>query len=78
MAQISIPDALYQRLQVTAHQQGVSLDTIVQEALENVSATTFLSVQEEQRLFDMLDQLAQQNGHISPPDWGTLVSELRD
>ncbi len=78
MAQISIPDALYQRLQATAQQQGVSLETIVQEALEQVGTPALLSPQEEQNLFDEMDRIADRNGKIPSEDWGKLVSDMRD
>ena len=78
MVQISIPDTLYQKLQTTAREQGVSVETYIQEMLEDVGIVApSLPTQEEQRLFDTLDQLAQQNGAIPSKEWGNLVSEMR-
>ena len=79
MAQISISDTLYHRLQETALQQGVSIEAFIQETLEGAGNTpTPLPLQEEQHLFEMLDQIAQQNGAIPSEEWGKLVSEMRD
>ena len=79
MAQISIPDTLYQKLQTTAREQGISVETYIQKTLEDVgSVAPSLPAQEEQRLFDTLDQLAQQNGAVPSEEWGNLVSEMRD
>jgi len=79
MAQITIPDALYQRLEVLAQQQSVSVETLVRETLASLATITFsLSLQEEQQIFDHLDRIAQHNGRIESEDWGKLVSDLRD
>lgn len=79
MAQIAIPDALYQRLRAIAQQQGVPVETLVRATLEGLDSTVaLLSAQEEHQLFAQLDQLAHQNGQISSEDWGKIVSDLRD
>jgi 3-dehydroquinate dehydratase len=79
MVQISIPDALYRQLQTTAQERGVSIETYIQQTLEEAgNAAVSLQSQEERNLFDTIDQLAQQNGAIPSEEWSKLVSEMRD
>jgi len=79
MVQIAIPDALYQRLEMLAQIQGVPVEALVQDTLENVGmVTTLLSSQEEDQIFDQLERIAKQNSQIATGDWSKIVSELRD
>jgi len=67
MVQIAIPDALYRQLQMTAHEQGVSVETYIQKTQEALQRPYHHKKNGTSSI--TLDQLAQQNGAIPSEEW---------